>query len=101
MEAEHNPTEYHKLEAEVTKELSEMKRFASMEERQDSGVLPLDIISTLCHGNPNILGVWLKFQTFFSGRNGISASNENACIAPVFYADVLRATSCSRHAFLP
>lgn len=57
MEAEHNPTEYHKLEAEVTKELSEMKRFASMEERQDSGVLPLDIISTLCHGNPNILGV--------------------------------------------
>lgn len=57
MEAEHNATEYHKLEAEVTKELSEMKRFASMEERQDSGVLPLDIISTLCHGNPNILGV--------------------------------------------
>ena len=80
MESEHNPTEYHKLEAEVTKELSEMKRFASMEERQDSGVLPLDIISTLCHGNTNILGVWLKFQTFFWSRNGISASNENACL---------------------
>ena len=57
MEAEHNPTEYHKLEAEVTKELSEKKRFASMEERQDNGVLPVDIISTLCHGNTNILGV--------------------------------------------
>lgn len=57
MEAEHNPTEYHKLEAEVTKELSEMKRFASMEERQDRGVLTLDIISTLCHGNTNIFGV--------------------------------------------
>lgn len=58
MEAEHNPTKYNKLEAEVTKELSEMKRFASMEERQDRGVLTLDIISTLCHGNTNnIFGV--------------------------------------------
>ena len=42
---------YHTLEAEVIAELSTRDRFASIEERQDTGVLALDVISTISHGN--------------------------------------------------
>ena len=38
---------YHTLEAE----LSTRDRFAPLEERQDTGVLALDVISTISHGN--------------------------------------------------
>ena len=42
---------YHTLETEVIAELSTRDRFASIEERQDTGVLALDVISTISHGN--------------------------------------------------
>ena len=44
-------TNYHTLEAEVIAELSTRDRFAPIEERQDTGVLALDVISTISHGN--------------------------------------------------
>ncbi|CAH3030042.1 unnamed protein product [Porites evermanni] len=40
---------YHTLEAEVIAELSTRDRFAPIEERQDTGVLALDVISTISH----------------------------------------------------
>ena len=43
-------TNYHTLEA-VIAELSTRDRFAPIEERQDTGVLALDVISTISHGN--------------------------------------------------
>lgn len=51
-------TNYHTLEAEVIAELSTRDRFAPIEERQDTGVLALDVISTISHG---------KYQTFWRG----------------------------------
>ena len=45
-------TNYHTLEAEVIAELSTRDRFVPIEEiRQDTGVLALDVISTISHGN--------------------------------------------------
>ena len=44
-------TNYHTLEAEVIAELSTRDRFAPIEERQDTGVLALDVFSTISHGN--------------------------------------------------
>ena len=42
---------YHTLETEVIAELSTRDRFAPIEERQDTGVLALDVFSTISHGN--------------------------------------------------
>ena len=47
---------YHTLEAEVIAELSTRDRFAPIEERQDTGVLALDVISTTSHGNTLLKG---------------------------------------------
>jgi len=47
---------YHTLEAEVIAELSTRDRFAPIEERQDTGVLALDVISTISHGNTLLKG---------------------------------------------
>ena len=52
MEADPKPAiNYHTLEADVIAELSTRDRFAPIEERQDTGVLSLDVISTISHGN--------------------------------------------------
>ena len=56
MEDKHNMaipdyTDYKTLDERVAAELSDKNRFVPMQQRQDTGVLTTDIMSSICHGN--------------------------------------------------
>ena len=44
-------SEYHSFSDKVSNELNDEVRFASIEERKDTGVLSSETIRSLCHGN--------------------------------------------------
>ena len=44
-------SEYHSFRDKVSNELNDEVRFASIEERKDTGVLSSETIRLLCHGN--------------------------------------------------
>ena len=58
METIQDLTEYQTLEEQIVKELSDKDRFVPIEERQDTGVLTADIMSSISHGN--LIGHQLK-----------------------------------------
>lgn len=58
METIQDLTEYQTLEEQIVKELSDKDRFVPIEERQDTGVLTADIMSSISHGN--LIGRQLK-----------------------------------------
>ncbi|XP_068751278.1 rhamnosyl O-methyltransferase-like [Montipora capricornis] len=43
-------SEYHSLKDKVTKELSSQIRYVPLEERKDTGVLPVELLSSISHG---------------------------------------------------
>ena len=44
-------SEYYSLRDKVTKELSNQVRYVPIEERKDTGVLPVELLSSISHGN--------------------------------------------------
>ena len=44
-------TDYKTLDERVAAELSDHKRFVPMQQRQDTGVLTTDVITSISHGN--------------------------------------------------
>ena len=51
MEVVEDLTDYKKVEEQLKKEITDEGRFVRIEDRQDSGVLTEQIISSLSHGN--------------------------------------------------
>lgn len=51
MEVVEDLTDYKELEEQLRKEITDEGRFVRIEDRQDSGVLTDQIISSLSHGN--------------------------------------------------
>lgn len=44
-------TNYQSLEEAIARELNDKSRFVPIEERRDTGVLPTELMASICHGN--------------------------------------------------